>query len=137
MSTADNEALIRRYWQDAWSKGDLSVLDEVYAPTFLHDNGQTLSVEQFKRRIVSSRTTSPDLDITVDEVFSAGENTVVSRITYTATMLGPLGNIPATGKQAQFTGIDIFRFGDGKVVEHWHEADHLAMMEQFGLFPGE
>lgn len=137
MSTIDKEALIRRYWEDAWSKGDLSVLDEVYAPTFLHDNGQTLSVERFKRRLVSSRTTSPDLDISVDEVFSAGENTVVSRITYTATMLGPLGNIPATGKHAKFTGIDIFHFRDGKVVEHWHEADHLGMMEQFGLLPDE
>jgi predicted ester cyclase len=137
VSSVQNEALLRRYWEDAWSKGDLSVIDEVYEPTFMHNNGQTLSVEQFKRRIVGTRATSPDLNIRVDEIFSAGENTVVSRVTYKATMLGSLGNLPATGKQATFTGIDIFHLRDGKVIEHWHEADHLGMMEQFGLLPDE
>ena len=135
MSTVDNEALVRRYWEEAWSKADLQVIDEFYTPTFIHDNGQTLTTERFKRRITSTRSTFPDFNITVDDLFSAGEHRVVSRVTYEGTMLGPSGNTPATGKKAKFTGIDIFYFQDGKVVEHWHEADHESLLEQLGLLP--
>ena len=135
MSASDNVALVRRYWEQAWSKGDLPVIDEFYAPTFIHDNGKTLTTERFKRRIASTRTTFPDFLITVDDLFSAGENRVVSRVTYEGTMLGPSGDTPPTGKKAKFTGIDIFHFQDGKVVEHWHEADHESMLEQLGLIP--
>lgn len=133
MSAADNEDLVRRYWEEAWSKADLQVIDEFYTPTFIHDNGQTLTTERFKRRITSTRATFPDFNITVDDLFSAGESRVVSRVTYEGTMLGSSGKTPANGKKATFTGIDIFHFQDGKVVEHWHEADHESMLEQLGL----
>jgi steroid delta-isomerase-like uncharacterized protein len=137
MSVAENEARVRRYWEEAWSKGDLLLLDGFYASTFLHDIGQVFTPERFKRRITATRATFPDLQIAVDDLFSAGEHRVVSRVTYTGTMLGPMGGAPATGKKMQGTGIDIFHFRDGVVVEHWHEADHLSMMEQIGLIPDE
>ena len=35
----------------------------------------------------------------------------------------------------QITVIDIMRFRDGKLVEHWGVADRLAMMEQLGMKP--
>jgi steroid delta-isomerase-like uncharacterized protein len=133
MSSVENEARVRSYWEEAWNKADLPVVDEFYAPTFLHDNGQTLTPERFKRRIVASRASLPDLHIAIDDLFSAGENKVVSRVTYTGTMQGPLDGMPANGKRTTFTGIDIFHFRDGKVMEHWHEADHLGMLEQLGL----
>ena len=41
--------------------------------------------------------------------------------------------IPATGKQIEITGNDIFEFDEGgKVVDHWHEADHLLLYQQVG-----
>jgi steroid delta-isomerase-like uncharacterized protein len=118
MSAQENEAQVRRYWEVAW-KGDLPVVDEFYAPTF-HLNGEPFAAERFKRRISGTLATFPDLHTTIDDLFSADENTVVDRVTYTATMLGPMGDLPATGKATKITGIDIFHFQDGKVVEHWH-----------------
>ena len=135
MSAEENEALVRRYWEEAWSKGDLQVVDEFYAPTFLHDHGQPFTAERFKRRILGTRASFPDLHITIDDLFSAGENRVVDRVTYRGTMLGPLGSTPATGREMKITGIDIFHVHNGKVIEHWHETDHFGMMEQLGLIP--
>ncbi len=135
MSASDNEALVRRYWEDAWNKADLPFIGEFYTPTFIHDNGLNMTTERFKRRITGTWVTFPDLNITIDDIFSAGDNKVVTRITYTGTMLGPMDGVPANGKAIKMTGIDIFHFQNGKVVEHWHEADHLAMMEQLGLIP--
>ena len=40
-----------------------------------------------------------------------------------------------TGRQIQVAAIDICRFADGKVVEHWGQTDALGMMEQLGLDP--
>jgi predicted SnoaL-like aldol condensation-catalyzing enzyme len=37
-----------------------------------------------------------------------------------------------TCRYINVSGIDIFRFRDGKVIEHWHEADHLEMFRQLG-----
>jgi len=36
------------------------------------------------------------------------------------------------GTSIEVSGIDIFRFRDDKVIEHWHEADHLEMFRQLG-----
>jgi predicted ester cyclase len=33
------------------------------------------------------------------------------------------------------TGIGIFRFSDGKVVESWDNFDQLGMMRQLGMVP--
>ena len=47
----------------------------------------------------------------------------------------PLGPIPPTGRPVRITGIEIWRFADGKVVELWNEVDVLGFMQQLGLIP--
>jgi len=42
---------------------------------------------------------------------------------------------PPTGKTVTVDVIDICRFEDGKIVEHWRVPDRLGMMEQLGLNP--
>jgi predicted ester cyclase len=44
-------------------------------------------------------------------------------------------NIPATGKYAQWTGIDILRIRDGQIVERWFNVDNLGQLQQLGLLP--
>ena len=37
------------------------------------------------------------------------------------------------GHETEITGNDIFEFDEnGKVVDHWHEADHLLLYQQVG-----
>ena len=38
--------------------------------------------------------------------------------------------MPAAGKTAQLTGIDISRLADGKIVETWHQEDIAGLMQQ-------
>lgn len=60
---------------------------------------------------------------------------VVVRWTHTGTHVGEFGGIPATGKTFTIDGIDIYRVADGKLCEHWHVIDQLAMLGQLGLLP--
>jgi non-specific serine/threonine protein kinase len=46
-----------------------------------------------------------------------------------------LDGIPPGGKQFSATGIEIYRFDGGKIVEHWLEADKLGLMQQLGVVP--
>lgn len=60
----------------------------------------------------------------------AEEDKVVTRGIFRGTHQGELMGIPATGKQVQFSVVHIDRVVDGKIVEHWGQADLLAMMRQ-------
>jgi predicted ester cyclase len=43
--------------------------------------------------------------------------------------------LPATGKQAEVSGISIERIQDGKIVERQVSTDWHGMMQQLGLVP--
>lgn len=64
-----------------------------------------------------------DLWITQDEY-------VVERYTATGTQEGPLGDLPASGRTATWTGVNIFRIECGKIVEVWSEVDALSRNAQ-------
>jgi predicted ester cyclase len=51
------------------------------------------------------------------------------------THQGELLGIQPTGKQATWTGISIYRFADGKIVEAWWSKDVLGLLQQLGVIP--
>jgi len=53
---------------------------------------------------------------------------VIVRWTGTGTFEAPLQGVPPTGDAQTFTGINIFRFECGRIVESWSEVDRFAML---------
>ena len=49
---------------------------------------------------------------------------------------GDFMGMPASGKRYEIGEIHIFRIRDGRVSEHWHQADFMGMMKQLGSSPG-
>ena len=45
---------------------------------------------------------------------------------------GTLAEVEPTGRTARFSGVNIFRFENGKVSELWNHRDDLGLMEQVG-----
>jgi predicted ester cyclase len=43
--------------------------------------------------------------------------------------------IPATGKSAIVSGIDIHLLQNGKLAEHWDVVDTLSLLQQLGVLP--
>jgi steroid delta-isomerase-like uncharacterized protein len=68
----------------------------------------------------------------VEDLIAEGDK-VVARITAHGTHEGELFGIPATGKTMRMSAIGMWRIADGKIVEHWYEADNLGMMQQLGV----
>ena len=81
------------------------------------------------------RAAFPDFRYTVEDTMCDGD-LVASRVTAHATMMGAFQGMPATGKHASWPELHVVRLNqDGKLVEHWGNADQLGMMVQLGLAP--
>ena len=77
------------------------------------------------------RAAFPDLEFTVDLILAEGD-LVAGRWTARGTNTGPWGSVDPTGKRAEFSAVNIFRFANGKVVEIWNHRDDLGLREQLG-----
>ncbi len=134
----ENKALIQRFVEEAFNKGNVDVANEVYASTFIaHDptisEGQG-SPEQVKQFVNTYLSAFPDGHTTVEDLISDGEK-VAYRWTFRGTHQGELMGIPPTGKQVTITGITINRVSRGKVEEQWNTFDQLGMLQQLGVAP--
>jgi steroid delta-isomerase-like uncharacterized protein len=136
MSNEQNEAVVRRTF-DAFNTGDVSAADEIIAADAVaHDPAQPEEAhgpEGFRQTIELYRSAFPDLQFTLDEVFSDGD-LVCTRWSTAATHDGDLMGIPATGNSISGSGISIDRVVDGKVAESWVQWDNLGLMQQIGAF---
>jgi predicted ester cyclase len=131
-----NEQLFRILIEDGFSKGDLTVFDTHASPDFVeHQHGFfPPDVEGVKKAIHQLHHAFPDFSLTVKDMVVHGD-TVWGRMIGLGTHRNQFGPLLPTGKKFEITVIDIMRFKDGKLVEHWGVADRLSLMEQLGMKP--
>ena len=136
MSTEDNKANARRFYEEVWNQRNLAITDELSAINFVDQSLQppVHGLEGLKRFISMYLTAFPDIHFTIEDLISDGDKVVV-RYTATGTHQGELMGIAPTGKHATVTGISINRFENGKVVESWSNFDALGMLQQLGQIP--
>jgi steroid delta-isomerase-like uncharacterized protein len=138
MSTEENKAIARRWNEELWGKGDLTVADEIVAPDYVrHDPGDPFAAEgpeDVKRLVRTVRDAVSDFRIIIEDVIAEGDK-VVSRYTATSTDTRGVFGRPPTGKQVRVSAIQIFRFADGKIAESWANRDDLGMLQQLGVLP--
>ncbi len=138
MSTEENRAIFRRYVEEAWGKGNMEVADEVFADRYVSHqpdgSEEARGPEDVKLFLRQYREAFPDLRITIGDQIAEGDR-VVTRWSSRGTHRGEFRGITPTGNEVRLTGIGIFRFSDGKVVESWDNFDQLGMMQQLGVIP--
>jgi predicted ester cyclase len=136
MSTEENKALVRRFFEEMWVKGNLSAADELLATNFVFHPppGVAPDLEGYKQWVSMTCAGLADRQSTVEDQTAEGDK-VVTRWTYRGTHKGELMGIAPTGKQVTVTGISIDRIVGGKIVEEWNEIDNLGMMQQLGVVP--
>jgi steroid delta-isomerase-like uncharacterized protein len=121
-----------------FNQGDLDFVDETHDPEGV-DHQEPLGTEfgrHLKEVIAVMRTAFPDLHFEVHEIVAEGD-VVATRSTMTGThegrfALGPLGDVPPTGRRVEVPHMHFFRYRDGRVVDMWHVWDTLKLMRQLG-----
>ena len=136
MGVAENKALVARFYAQVWNMGNVDVAHEVFADDYVrHDlrPTQALPGPAGQAKIAADfRRAFPDIRFVVD-LMLADEALVAARWTATGTHTGPWGSLDPTGKRASFSGVNIFRFDEGRVVEIWNHRDDLGLMTQLGV----
>ena len=134
----ENKAVIRRYYRDAWEKGELGVIDEVFAPDVeLHMAGvpeDPFGPAPVKQLVAMARTAFPGLRVTIEDLIAERD-----RVVATVSLHGPHGGTTqgASPREpaAVWRRIDVFRLHRGRIVEHWSERDDHALLQRLGIAP--
>ncbi len=139
MSTEENKALVRRFFEEFWNQKNLAAADEQLAANHSdHTSGSPPGLppgpEGFKYFASAYFTAFPDLHFTIEEMIAEGD-TVATRWTSRGTHKGELSGIPATGKSTTSSGITITRIAGGKSIETWTNFDLLGLLQQLGVIP--
>ena len=135
MSETDNQQLYRRVTQEAFSKGDLSVIDELLSDDFQEHEpapGLRPGRDGVKDLVGMMRTAFPDLRMRIDDTFSVGDQ-LCARATFIGTNTGSFMGNPPTGKAVEWEAIDVIRFKGGRLAEHWGQMDMVGLLTQLGI----
>ena len=129
MST--NLELFKAIVERGFSQGDLTVADDVCDAKLIEHQYLTRidlpGPQILKAQIEDARRSIKDLKFTIEALVESGD-TVWARGTAT-------GVDPRSGKPVTIDVMDICRFANGKLVEHWGVPDRFALLHQLGALP--
>ena len=135
-TTDENKAVVRRFIDEIFLEGNLDSVDELLTDDFTpHTWGKVEpGKEAMKAAIERVSKGLSDASMTIQDVIDEGDRVAV-RLTSHAVQTGEFMGLPPSGKPYTIGEIHIFRLVDGKVAEHWHQADFMGMMRQLGASP--
>ena len=153
MSTEENKAVIRRYYESFGGEDSVrqvreaenreaqaekvvrSVFTDYVAPdcVFRHADGD-MSFEDEVKYAAMFQAAFPDFRVTVDEMVAEGDR-VVTLFTMYGTHEGQIFGVSPTGKQVTVKAVTMKRIANGKLVEEWSPVDILPLMQQIGANP--
>jgi predicted ester cyclase len=126
--------------EEGFSKGNLDIVDEIVSSgskehQYISPNHPD-GPEGVKMVINFCRNLFPDFTLTINDMVAV-EDKVWMRGTGHGTHGGAFLGRPPTGREATVDVIDICRFENGKMVEHWGVPDRFHMLIQLGLIPAQ
>jgi steroid delta-isomerase-like uncharacterized protein len=136
MSTTSNKSTVRRFIDDVFVHCRTDSVDELVAPDFTPHSWPgvapgTAGLKEAMKRVSAGLS---DVRMDIDDII-AEDDKVAVRLTASAKHSGEFMGIPASGKSYRISETHIFRLVDGKVRDHWRDADMLGMMKQLGALP--
>ena len=120
---------------NALNGGNVAGVDEAFHPdSRIHVNGgpkRDLTFSEFKEMLAGLLAAFPDLHITIDDQFTAGDR-VATRWTGKGTHDGPLGPVDPTGREVTIEAMIMDRYVDGKIADRWELWDQAWLLQQLG-----
>jgi predicted ester cyclase len=129
----ENKALVRRFWDEVYNRGNYDVADELLAPNFVSRDalaGEEIGWEGLKREIAEQAASSSDLHFSLEEQIAEGDN-VVSRVIGSGSVdQRELEGVAPTGVRITIENISINRVVEGKIVEERIVSDESPFWQQ-------
>ena len=134
-----NEAVIGRFYEELWNEWRLDLTAEIVASDvrFRGSLGSSLvGREDFVAYVERVRRAFPDWHNRIDEIIAADDR-VVTRMTWSGTHRGRLGEIEPTGARVEYIGAAFFRLADGVIEGAWVVGDTQELWRALGRLDGK
>lgn len=108
MSAEDNKAIIRRLYDQLFGQWNLALIDELFSPDYIGHElpaGTPRGPAGVHQLYADIRADFPGITLTVQDIIGEGDKVVTRWV----------------AESAPTTGIAIYRFHEGKIVERWVE----------------
>jgi predicted ester cyclase len=122
----NNKALVRRFNEEVYNRGNMDVADELLAPNFVSRDeltGEEASREDLKLEIAEQAATSSDLHFSIEEQIAEGNKVVTRTIGRGTHDLQEYEGLASSGVRITIENITINRVVEGKIVEERNVAN--------------
>lgn len=136
-SRETNKAIVRPIYEQLINQEDRTVIDQVMAANVVvHDPlmGTVHGADAFRQLMSVFDSAFPGHRVTVENIIAEDDYVCVLH-THHATHRGLFMGLPATGKQVEVSGVELFRVLDDKIVEFWRKDDDVSLLIQLGALP--
>ena len=117
MSTEQNKAVVRKFFEEIMNKGNLELVGELFTPNWVNIDSILPPLEGLEgvRKLVKIfRSAFPNLHAEILDIMAEGDHVAVA-FSESGIQSGELLGFPPSGRSVKMTGIGIFRFVDGKL----------------------
>ncbi len=124
-------------WFSSKTEGIEEIVGEKFVSNIPMPGVSSTGIQQLKDMIAKSSTAFTDNKTEEMHLITEGDR-VVMHYRWKGVNTGSMGEgMPATNKPIDVHTVDVLRFENGKVVEHWGYMEEFKMMEQLGMMGGE
>jgi predicted ester cyclase len=136
-TSVEHNKTISRRWIEVFNQRDDVAEAEVRGPDYVAHAPASLEPapldsEAWTRFLSGFVEGFPDLHLEVADAVAEGD-LVAQRVHFAGTHTGKFQGLPPTHRKVSFSGLEINRFVDGRVAEHWFQLDALTLLQQLGL----
>jgi predicted ester cyclase len=134
MPANDNKKVVRKYIEEVINTGDVGEINKFVSADYtevFEGKRYPIGIQGAKEHILGVRQTYPDLTLTIDRQIADGDY-VATCITAQGTHSGHWLGIKPTGKMVTYTGVNIDKVVDGRIVEHGGAANMLGPLIEIG-----
>jgi steroid delta-isomerase-like uncharacterized protein len=134
MGVEENKRLVRR-WFAANDQGDDQAIETMLSSDYVDHNPPIPGLPPGRVGIVAGnrllRAAFSDVIHRIEEQLAEGDK-VMTRLRVRGSFTGEFLGYPPTGQVVEISGIAVHRIRDGRLVEHWAQADMAGFMRQVG-----
>ena len=131
----DNKIIVRKYYEELLNTGDISKIENYIAVDYkeVHDGVRyKLGIDGAREHIKGVRKVYPDIKLVIENQISEGE-WVATVYSVTGTFKNEWLGIKPTGEKITYTGVNIDRLKNGKIIEHGGAANLFGPLLDAGV----
>jgi len=135
MSKNKNKSIVQRFIAEIENTGDVSNIHEFISEDYVevhNGNRHKIGIKGAIDHVNGVRKVFPDLKLTIENQISEGE-WVVTVYSIIGTFHNEWFGMQPTGKPITFTGVNVDRIKDGKIIEHGGAANLLDPLLNAGV----